>query len=173
MHSGIMAEFDSPEAFVRAHEHLTELGYVLLDSWTPYPVRPVLERTPSSPISWWMMLGAILGGTLGYLIQWWCNARSYPINVGGRPLNSVPAFIPITFESAVLASSLTGFFAMLAKCGLPRLNHPVFEIEGFDRASIDRFWLGVDRSDPVFDDRVVADLSRLGALRCERVGGLE
>lgn len=173
MRSGVMAEFESPEALVRAYERLTERGYVRLRSWTPYSVRPLLERAPRSPISWWMMLGAIVGGTLGYLIEWWCNARSFPIDVGGRPLDSVPAFIPITFESAVLASSLTGFFAMIAKCGLPRLVHPTFEIEGFDRASVDRFWLGVDGSDPVFDDRVIGELSQMGALRCERVGSFE
>jgi hypothetical protein len=102
-------------------------------------------------------------------VQWWCNAHNYPINVGGRPLNSAPAFIPITFESAVLAASLVGFFAMLALCGLPRLSHPVFEIAGFDRASVDRFWVGIDDSDPRFDEAVIGDLSRLGALRCERV----
>lgn len=170
MRSGIAAEFDSQESIVRAYEHLRERGYVRLRSWTPYPVRALIERMPPSPISWWMMAGALVGGTLGYLIQWWCNARSFPIDVGGRPLDSVPAFIPITFESAVLGSSLTGFFAMLGKCGLPRLNHPMFEVDGFDRASVDRFWLGIEDSDPAFDEGVAGDLVKMGALRCERVG---
>jgi hypothetical protein len=113
----------------------------------------------------------VLGGGVGYLVQWWCNARAFPINVGGRPLHSVPAFIPITFESAVLAASLTGFFSMLALSELPRLNHPLFEVEGFDRASVDRFFIGVDQADPRFDERVREELTALGALRCERLGG--
>lgn len=170
MHSGLAVEFDSSEAIVRAYERLREKGYVRLRAWTPYPVRALIERMPPSPISWWMMAGALLGGGVGYLIQWWTNARSFPIDVGGRPLDSVPAFIPITFESAVLASSLTGFFAMLAKSGLPRLYDATSEIPGFDRASVDRFWLAIDVSDPAFDHSVAVELLELGALRCEPFG---
>jgi Protein of unknown function (DUF3341) len=105
-------------------------------------------------------------------VQWWCNAYDYPLDVGGRPLHSAPAFIPITFESAVLAASLTGFFAMIVLSGLPRLHHPVFGIDGFERASVDRFWIGVERADPCFDETVREELSAAGALRCERVGGV-
>jgi hypothetical protein len=170
MDSAVMAEFASPDALARAHEHLRAKGYTRICSWTPYPVGALVRRLPDSVVPWLMLAAGLFGGGLGYLIQWWCNARDYPLNVGGRPLNSIPASIPITFESAVLAASLTGFLAMLAFSGLPRLNHPVFEIEGFDRASIDRFWIGIDTTDPRYDERICDELERLGALRCERIG---
>lgn len=170
MRSGVMAEFESPDALVRAFERLRLMGYTRLRSWTPFPLRALLKGLPPSIVPWLMLFAGLLGGAGGYIIQWWCNGHDYPINVGGRPLHSAPAFIPIAFESAVLAASLTGFLSMLGLCGLPRLHHPVFEVEGFERASIDRFWIGIDDSDPVYDDRVGEELLRLGALRCHRIG---
>jgi len=169
MRSGILAEFDSADALARAYERLAASGYRRLTSWTPYAVRSVLRAEPRSPVPRWMLVGGLLGGAFGYLVQWWCNAVDYPIDVGGRPLHSAPAFIPITFESAVLAASLTGFFALLARCGLPRLSHPLFAIDDFDRVAIDRFWMGVDDADPRFDEGVAGELERLGALRCTRL----
>jgi len=166
-----MAEFDSPDALARAYDHLRALGYERLSSFTPYPVRGVLRRLPESRVPWLMLGAGLLGAGLGYLLEWWCNGYDYPIDVGGRPLHSVPAFIPIAFESGVLAASLTGFFAMLGFSGLPRLHHPVFEVDGFERASVDRFWIAIDDQDPSFDDGVSDELARMGALRCERIGG--
>jgi hypothetical protein len=172
MPDALLAEFDSPDAIVRAHEELRARGYTRLRAWTPYPVRALQKRFGEDSGVAWIMLGAgLAGGALGYLIQWLCNTISYPINVGGRPLHSVPAFIPITFESAVLACAVTGFVALVAACGLPRLYHGVFEIDGFERASVDRFWLGIDTSDPRFEPRIASDLVALGALRCTRIGG--
>jgi hypothetical protein len=159
------------ELLENAYEKLARAGYTRLTTWTPFPVKKVLRRLPESMVPWIMLAAGLLGGGTGYLIQWWCNARSFPIDVGGRPLHSAPAFIPITFESAVLAASVTGFFVLLGFCGMPRLHHPVFEIEGFERAMIDRFWIGVDDSDPAYQDHVSQDLTEMGALRCERIGG--
>lgn len=169
MRSGIVAEFPTVESLESAYEALARAGYTRLTTWTPFPVKKVLKKLPESMVPWIMLAAALLGGGAGYLIQWWCNARSFPIDVGGRPLHSAPAFIPITFESAVLASSVVGFFVLLGFCGLPRLHHPVFEIDGFERAMIDRFWIGVDDSDPAFADQVSEQLAEMGALRCERV----
>jgi hypothetical protein len=170
MRAGVLAEFDSAGGLLRAHDALRSLGYSRLCSWTPYPVRGLFRDRSDSIVPWLMLGGALVGGGLGYWVQWLLNARIYPIDVGGRPLNSAPAFIPITFESAVLLSALTGFFAMLGINGLPRLHHRLFEVDGFERASIDRFWLGVDEADPRFEERVVDDLERAGAVRCQRVG---
>jgi hypothetical protein len=170
MRSGVLAEFESEDAIVRAWGELSRAGFVRVTSFTPYAVRRLVGPAKPTAVLWVMLAAALLGGAGGYALQWWCNARSYPIDVGGRPLHSVVAFIPITFESAVLASSVTGFFAMLAACGLPHLSHPVFEVEGFERATVDRFWIGVDDRDPRFDEGVAGALLRLGALRCERVG---
>ncbi len=166
----MLAEFESPEALVRAYDRLQSAGFTRLASWTPYPVKALVTKQPESLVPWIMLGAGLFGGGFGYLLQWWCNARAYAINVGGRPLNSIPAFIPITFESAVLASSLTGFFVMLYFCGLPRLHHPVFEVAGFERASIDRFWLGVDDADPRYSDLLADDLASMGALRSVRLG---
>ena len=170
MRNGVVAEFASVESLVGAYETLARAGYTHLTTWTPFPVKKVLRRLPESMVPWIMLAAGLLGGGTGYLIQWWCNARSFPIDVGGRPLNSAPAFIPITFESAVLAASVTGFFVLLGFCGMPRLHHPVFEIEGFERAMIDRFWIGVDDTDPAFTEQVSEELTEMGALRWERIG---
>ena len=169
MRSGILAEFDSADALAQAHERLFTRGYRRLSAWTPYALRSIGRTEGRSPVPLWMLVGGLLGGAFGYLVQWWCNAVDYPINVGGRPLDSAPAFIPITFESAVLAASLTGFFALLIRSGLPRLSHPLFEVEGFERSAVDRFWMGVDDADPRFEERLTEDLEKMGALRCTRV----
>ena len=166
-----MAEFETPDALQAAYEALRAQGYSRLDTWTPYPIKGLLKTRAESPVPAIMLVAGLLGGSLGYLVQWWVNVRAYRIDVGGRPLHSAPAFIPIAFESAVLAAAITGFAAMLWLSGLPRLHHPVFDVDGFERASVDRFWLGVDDADPRFDPAVSDDLSRLGALRCARLGG--
>jgi hypothetical protein len=171
MRSGVVAEFSNVESLEGAYERLSSAGYTRLTTWTPFPVKKVLRKLPESKVPWIMLAAGLLGGGTGYLIQWWCNARSFPIDVGGRPLHSAPALIPITFESAVLAASVTGFFLLLGYCGMPRLHHPVFEIQGFERAMIDRFWIGVDDSDPAYREQVSEELTELGALRCERIGG--
>jgi hypothetical protein len=167
----MLAEFDSPERLVRAYERLKLAGFTRLSSWTPYPIKGLVKKLPPSMVPWIMLGSGLFGGGFGYLLQWWCNARAYAIDVGGRPLNSAPAFIPITFESAVLAAALSGFFVLLAFCGLPRLYHPVFEVPGFERASIDRFWVGIDDADPRYTDLLADELVTMGALRSVRLGG--
>lgn len=171
MRDGIVAEFDGPDGFERAFLRLRALGYTRLRSWTPYPVRAVVTRLPESGVPWIMLAAGLTGASLGYLVQWWCNAHDYPLDVGGRPFNSIPAYIPIAFESGVLAAALAGFLSILGLSGLPRLHHPMFEVDGFERASVDRFWIGVDASDPRFDERVGEVLEASGALRCRRIGG--
>ncbi len=166
---GLWAEFASADSLARAYEDLVRAGYTRMTTFTPYPVKEVVQALPPSLVPWIMLGAGCFGGTFGYLLQWWCNARSYHIDVGGRPLNAVPAFVPITFESAVLATCLAGFFVLLGFCGLPRLSHPAFAVDGFDRSTADRFWIGVDARDPKFDDEgLERDLTALGALRCER-----
>ncbi len=172
MRDGIVAEFDAPEGLERALARLKALGYTRLRSWTPYPVRGVVTQLPESIVPWIMLVAGLTGAGLGYLVQWWCNAQDFRLDVGGRPYNAIPSYIPIAFESGVLASSIAGFIAVLGLSGLPRLYHPMFEVEGFERASVDRFWIGVDASDPRFDDRVAELLEASGALRCQRMGGL-
>jgi len=165
MRRGVVAEFESADALARAQAALRREGYERIDIWMPYPAADLLATGRESMVPWIMLGGGLAGGALGYLVQWWINVDTLLIDVGGRPYHSAPAFIPITFESAVLASSLAGFVAMLWVCGLPRLHHPVFEVDGFESASVDRFWLGVDERDPRFDESVARELMALGALR--------
>ena len=168
MYAGIVAEFLTPEEVVRALKELRRQGYRDLDAFTPYPVKGLEQALgrPRSRLNWIVFPIALGGAGLAFLVQWFCNAFDYPLNVGGRPLNSAPAFIPITFESGVLSASISGIVIFMMLCGLPQLWSPVFDVEGFSRASIDRFWVGVDDRDPQYNP---VDLERalheLGALK--------
>lgn len=167
-----MAEFESPDALLRAYEALRREGYTRLRTFTPFPVKGIIKQLPESMVPYVMLGAGLFGGAFAYILQWWCNGKDFPINVGGRPLHSAPSNIPITFETTVLFASLAGFFVMLGFSGLPRLYHPVFRVEGFERATIDRFWLGVDEADPRFGEGPLREsLLALGALRCERLEG--
>jgi len=140
---GIIAEYGTPEELVAAVRELRAYGLGDLDTFTPYPVREVepLIGVRRSPIPRWVLAGGLLGAALAYLIEWWCAAVSYPVIVGGRPYHSAPAFVPIAFETAILVASLTAFVAVIVYARLLRLYDPVFETPGFERASVDRFWV--------------------------------
>lgn len=172
--AGFIAEFDTPEALIAAAKTLRERGYRDLDAYTPYPVHG-LDRAlglPRSRLPLVVLAMAILGGSGAYFLQYFLNAVDYPLNVGGRPVHSLPTNLVITFESTVLISAFTCLFGLIAFCGLPRLHHPIFEHEAFLRASVDRFVLGVYATDAKFDEaRTREDLVGLGAARTARVGG--
>ncbi|AUX44135.1 membrane protein [Sorangium cellulosum] len=166
MRAGLLAEFETPEAMLRAITELRGRGYRRLDAFTPYPVRGVDEALGlrRSPLPWIVFPFAIAGAAGGYLVQWHNNAYDYPLIVGGRPAHAAPAFVPITFEMMVLATALSGFVAMLLLARLPELWSPVFDVPGFERASIDRFWIGIDARDPALIRPIAErDLTALGA----------
>jgi hypothetical protein len=170
--SGLLAEFDSPEAMVAAARRLRELGYARLDTYSPHAVVEV-EETLGIRRSFVRAVVLVLGLTgvlVAFLIQWFTNAFDYPLDVGGRPLASLPADVPICFETGVLFAALGAFFGTWALCRLPRLHGPLSEVEGFERASIDRFFVGVDSSDPRFEPGVGEEMTKLGALRVVRFG---
>lgn len=100
-------------------------------------------------MAWIMLLAGIAGAGGGFFLQWYA-ARDYPLNVGGRPLNSWPAFVPITFELTVLTAALVGVLTLLCLAGLPRLHHPVFADPRFKRASQDRFFICIRADDPLY-----------------------
>jgi hypothetical protein len=170
MKGGIVAEFLAPDQIVAAVASIRRAGFKVYESYAPYPIEGLLEgRRPRSPL--YALIFGLLGAAAGYLIQWWTNAVDYPLNVGGRPPHSAPAFIPITFESAILFASAAVFFGTLIHLGLPRLHHPLFDVEGFERASVDRFFLAVSTDDPIFDsDRAAQTLRDAGALRAVPFG---
>lgn len=160
----MLAEFASEEDIVTAARALHERGYVELDALTPRPVEPLQELIAPvrSTLPRTVFIAGVLGIVTALVTQWFCNAYDYPINVGGRPPFSLPAFIPITFEIMVLFAGVTAFFGVLHRMRLPRLSHPVFDAPGIEGASIDRFWLVVSALDPKFKpdetERLLADL---------------
>jgi hypothetical protein len=150
---GLIAEFDTPEAVVDAVRRARQSGYEKLEAYSPYPIDEMEEVLPPEGIRIpHLMFGAaVLGGLAGWGLQYYCSVIAYPMNIGGRPLNSWPVFLPVIFEMTVLTSALVGVVAMIALNGLPRLNHPLFNVPAFDAASRDKFFLTIEADDPQFD----------------------
>lgn len=150
---GIMAEYETPEAVIVAGRLAREHGFTALDAYTPFPVNGLDEAIgiPKSRLPALVLAGGLLGGTGAYFMQWFATVVSYQINVGGRPFHSWPMFLPITFEMTVLGAAFAAVVGMLGLNGLPRHNHPIFNAEGFERATRDRFFLCVFAIDPKFD----------------------
>ena len=149
---GIMAEFDNPSDLVAAARQTYETGYRRINGYSPYPIEELTEaigftRT-SLPLI--VLIGGILGGLGGFFMQYWIAAVDYKLNVGGKPLNSWPAFIPITFETTVLCAAFAAVFGMLALNKLPQPYHPVFNAPNFALATRDRFFLVIEANDPLF-----------------------
>jgi Protein of unknown function (DUF3341) len=153
---GLLAEFASEASFRTAVASLRTAGCVKLEAYTPYPIEPaVLPGT--TPVAWIMLLAGLAGAGGGFFLQWFA-ARDYPLDVGGRPLNSWPAFVPVTFELTVLTAALTGVFAFFYLAGFPRLHHPVLTDPRFKRASQDRFFICLCADDPLYADAHVRHL---------------
>ncbi len=150
---GLMAEFETGAELVAAAKETRAAGYRQIDAYSPQPVEGLTDaiefRRTWVPLI--VLLGGIAGAVAGYLLQYWTQAIDYPINVGGRPYNSWPMFIPITFETTILFAVLAATIAMLALNGLPMPYHPVFNVPEFARASQDRFFLVIAGDDPKFD----------------------
>jgi len=169
----ILAEFALHEQFVHALHRLREEHYSHLEVYTPFPSEEIDELLPGgpTPIGWLMFIGGALGGGGAYFMEWYA-AHDYAYNVGGRPLTSWPAFIPITFELTVLGAALTGFFSLWWLARLPRLHHPVFDAPQFVRATQDRFFVAVRTDDPRLTSLGVEPLLReCGALSIVEVAG--
>ena len=150
---GLVAEWTTPAELVHAVEQARAAGYRHLDAYTPMPVHGLHEAMGErrSRLPWVTFIGGLLGGVGGFFLQYWISAVDYAVNVGGRPTNSWPAFIPVTFECAVLVAGVATTIAFFASCRLPRPYHPIFNADGFERASVDRFFLCIEAADPHFD----------------------
>jgi hypothetical protein len=138
-----LSEFDSAEACERAIVALKELGANGLEAYLPYR-SPRVEAAlggARSPLPRWVLAAGFIGAGVAYLILYWTQNVDYPLDVGGRPTHAVAAYVPITFETTVLFASVTAFVGALYLCRLPRLHHRIFEVPGFERASIDRFFV--------------------------------
>jgi len=150
---GLMAEFDSVNALVDAANRTREAGYKRIDAYSPFPVEGLAEAIgfDHDEVPLVVLIGAIIGGLTGYLMQYWISVVSYPVNIGGKPYHSWPAFIVVTFEMTILFGGISAVFGMLALNGLPMPYHPVFNVPCFAFATKDRFFLIVFSSDPKYN----------------------
>jgi len=157
---GVMAEFETPAALVAAAEQTYAAGYRKMDTFSPFPVEGAWEAIGHHDrrLSLIVLLGGLAGMVTGYGLQFWVHAITYPINIAGKPLNSWPQFIPVTFELTILFAAITAVVSMIALNGLPMPYHPVFNVKRFaDHASRDRFFLLVEAADPKFDHQQTMD----------------
>ena len=169
---GIMAEFDNPSALVAAARRTHEAGYRRINGYSPYPIEELDEAIGFTRTTLPLIVlgGGILGGLGGFFMQYWMEVIDYPLNVGGKPYNSWPAFIPITFEMTVLCAAFSAVLGMLVLNKLPQPYHPVFNVPNFAMATRDRFFLAVEANDPKFNHAEVVDLLKsLNALEVNDV----
>lgn len=169
---GLLAEFESATQLVAAARGVREAGFTHTDAFSPFPIEGLAEelgaRTTRLPLI--VLAGGVIGCIGGYLMQYIPSVLQYPLNVGGRPFHSWPAFIPVTFELTILGAALAAVLGMLALNGLPMPYHPVFHVPRFALATRDRFFLCIQATDPRFDLAGVTELLRsLGAREVNEV----
>lgn len=165
MRALVMGEFGAEGALLEAARALRASGGATLDLHTPYPLHGADEALglKRSTVPLVALTAGVVGAVSGYLLQWYTVGFAWPLNVGGRPPHSAPAFIPVTFELGVLFAALSIFFGLLAAYfGFPRVHHPVFEVEAFRSASVDGLWLSAE-VEGTAAEATAAELRRLGA----------
>jgi hypothetical protein len=163
---GLMAEFDDVNSAVAAARKVYAAGYRRINAYSPYPVEELSEAIGfhKNWVPAIVFIGGLTGCLAGFLLQYWTAAIDYPINVGGRPFLSLPAYIPIMFECTILFAAFSAVIGMLAMNGLPRPHHPVFNLPSFARATTDRFFVCIKSDDPKYShEGTKAFLASLGA----------
>ena len=166
---GLLAEFETPHHLAAATWAARSQGYRCMDAFSPFAIEEVANaldfQKTSVPLV--TLLGGLLGGSGGFLLQYWVSVVAYPLNVGGKPMNSWPAFIVVTFECTILGAALAALLGMLALNGLPQPYHPLFNVPSFAKASKDGFFLVIESSDPLFDLQKTHEF--LGMLKATQV----
>jgi hypothetical protein len=169
---GVLAEFGSPADLYQAFERVRDEGFTRWDAHTPFPVHGLdkamgLKR---SPLPWIVLVMGLTGAAAGFGLQWWVHASAYPLVISGKPYFSWPAYIPITFEVAVLFASFGAVFGMLGLNRLPMHHHPLFKSRVFERVTDDAFFISIESWDPRFDSSGTRTLlESLGARNVELV----
>ena len=156
---GIMAEFSTAEELIDAVKAANDAGYHKMDAYSPVPLEELhdLLHIHDNRVSLFTLIGGLCGCCGGFGLLSWTSSLAYPLNIGGRPLISVPMFIPITFECTVLIAGLTAAIGMILLNGLPMPYHPVFNVDRFANASRNKFFLCIEADDPHFDRQAVAN----------------
>ncbi|MEO6213196.1 MAG: DUF3341 domain-containing protein [Vicinamibacterales bacterium] len=164
---GLMAEFADPTALVEAAKRTQLEGFRKYDAYSPYPIHELFDamEVKDRRVPLFVLVGGIAGCLGGFGLCYWASVIAYPLNIGGRPLNSWPSFIPVTFEVTILLASITAVLSVIVLSGLPMPYHPVFNVPSFAaRASQDGLFLAIEADDPQFDpEKTRAFLESLGA----------
>lgn len=169
---GVIARFDDPDRLLAAVRQLRHEGYRELEAFTPFPVGGLADELQSgrNRLPLWTLLGGLIGASASYLLQWYAAVLGYPLNIGGRPLYSWPAFIPLSIEFTLLGAAVGLVLGLLLGARLPKLHHPLFAVQGFDAASQDAFFLCIRASDERFDRTTAASrLTDAGASDIQEV----
>jgi hypothetical protein len=156
----LMAEFATADDLLAAARRVREAGYLHAEAYSPFPIEGLAEALgfERSRVPFFTFLGGLLGGAGGFFLQWYSAVIDYPVNVAGRPLNSWPMFMPVTFEMAVLGGAFAAVLAMLIGSGLPRMRHPVFAAPDFELATRNRFFLFLHSDEAAFEAQQSAAL---------------
>jgi hypothetical protein len=170
---GLLAKFDSADQVLAAAEKSYAAGYREMDAYTPFPVEGLSDAIGfhKTHVPLICLIGGLTGCLGGFFLQWWPNVIGYPLNIGGKPYNSWPSFIPITFELTVLCAGLATVFGMLALNGFPQPYHPVFNVSSFEAASNDKFFLCIEARDVKFDAQTTREF--LLGLNAQEVSEIE
>jgi Protein of unknown function (DUF3341) len=169
----LLAEFAHAHRLREAAQAASRRGDKLIDAFTPFPVEGVAEMLDSRPskVRAYMFAGGVLVAAMALGGEYYTAAINYPYNVGGRPLNSWPAFMLVPFATGILGATIAGFIRFLFETGLPRLHFPLFAVEGTERASQDRFFLAIEAPETEDERRNAVDsLKGAGALMVREVG---
>ncbi len=168
---GLRAEFSSPDQLLEATRRTVEAGYTRVEAYSPLPVEGLADALRfHTKLPLIVLIAGAIGGLTGFFMQYWMMAVDEPLNIGGRPLNSWPTWIPVTFELTVLFAGITAVIAMIALNRLPQPYHPVFNVSRFNLASDDRFFLAIEAADPKFDpEKVKSFMNELGAANVHEV----
>ncbi len=161
---GLIAKFNTPEEVVEATRRAREAGYKKMEAYSPFPIDELAEILEFEPkIQYLVFIGGVVGAITGFGLQYYASVVSYPLIIGGRPFNSWPAFIVVTFELTILFAGLAAVFGMLGLNGFPHPYHPVFNAKDFNLVSRDKFFLVIESTDERFDrDGTRAFLESLG-----------
>jgi len=159
---GLLAEFEQPDDLIHAAAKAHEAGYRKMDAYTPFPVHGLTEALgiPRTRLPVLVFMGGCCGAIVGFMLQYWTMSIDYPLNIGGRPANSIPSWVVITFECTILFAALTTVLGMIGLNRLPQPYHPVFNVPAFTKASKGGFFLCIESNDPNYDEVKTAEFLR-------------